>query len=937
MDRAAGSVAYPPYFDGHNYGAWKAKMKSFLWSLDERVWYTVVHGFSEPKKTIGKGDRETTVLKTREEWTTAEATHSTNNQKGLNAIFTTVSSDQFEYISSCDTSKEAWDILQVTHKGTYTVKGAKLQMHTLQFETIMMDENETFSEFYAKLCVIMNACSNLGEKIPEDRVVKKILRSLPQRFSPKITAIEEIRDLNTLKVRELIGSLQTYEMKHLAPKKNKSVALKVVDKEDGEHQFEEFNGEEFAYLSRQFKKIFKYQNSTNHDSRNHSGINSKIKHGDYTDGNFKSRRFTEKKTTKERVKCYEYEGYGHISSECANTQKKQNGKAKALNVTWSDSDSESESEENTIALITTVSLDKAQENNGNDEPNIDYVLEKYDDLLAASQKLHKRNRELVKRVAVLELENSRTARTLQSSAAEPETMGEGMCEKLEILQKKCIDQNKLIDSLTSDNQALEIELKSSKERIIALTIGAEKIDRMISIGRRDGDKRGLGFDSINKSSAVSVTKFVKPSLSTGIPTSQTTQRFIPTCHFCGALGHIRPKCKLLQQISVSEKSTKEGQVRSQYEIAYLVKEVRTSEDHLDLWHQRLGHMNYQDLIKLSKCESVRGLPNLSGRREGVCEGCQLGKETKNPHKTTNSISTSKTLELMHMDLVGPIQVASLGGKKYILVLVDDFSRFTWVIFLQDKTEAFNSFHVLYKLIMNEKHETNSCIIRLRTDHGTEFENQAFSNFCSEKGIKHEFSAPITPQQNGVVERKNRVLLDMARVMLKSAKLADLFWAEAISTACYTSNRAFFRPHTKSTPYEIWKGKKPNVKHLRTFGSKCYIYKDREYLGKFDARSDVGIFLGYSMNSRAYRAFNSRTKTIMESSNVVVNDTSILQVETSHEDTDLETHEFADITETDFEDCNQPFNPVIRRPGAKQVQKDHSPSDIIGNVHDKLRT
>ncbi|CAL8118089.1 unnamed protein product [Prunus armeniaca] len=189
MDRASGSIAHPPYFDGNNYGAWKAKMKSFLWSLDERVWSTVVHGFPKPTKKIGKGDEETTVVKTREEWTTAEVTQSTNNQKGLNALFTAV-----------------------THEGTYTVKGAKLQMHTLQFETLMMDENETFSEFYAKICVIVNTCSGLGEKIPEHRVVKKILRSLPQRFQPKITAIEEIRDMNTLKVQELIGSIQTYEI-----------------------------------------------------------------------------------------------------------------------------------------------------------------------------------------------------------------------------------------------------------------------------------------------------------------------------------------------------------------------------------------------------------------------------------------------------------------------------------------------------------------------------------------------------------------------------------------------------------------------------------------------------------------------------------------------------------------------------------------------------
>ncbi|CAL8119010.1 unnamed protein product [Prunus armeniaca] len=178
---------------------------------------------------------------------------------------------------------------------------------------------------------------------------------------------------------------------------------------------------------------------------------------------------------------------------------------------------------------------------------------------------------------------------------------------------------------------------------------------------------------------------------------------------------------------------------------------------------------------------------------------------------------------------------------------------------------------------------------------------------------------------------------MARVLLKSAKLTDHFWAEAISTACYTSNCVFFRPHTKSTPYEIWKGKKPNIKHLWTFGSKCYIHKDMESHGKFDVRGDVGIFLGYSMNSKAYRVFNSRTKKIMESANVVINDSSILQVETSHEDTDLETHEFVDVIDIDFKDCNQPFNPVIRRPSAKQVQKDHSFSDIIRNVDEKLRT
>lgn len=260
-------------------------------------------------------------------------------------------------------------------------------MYNLQFETLVMDDNEMFFEIYAKLCVIMNACSSLGEKISEDRVMKKILRSLPQWFQPKVTAIEEIRDLNIMKVSELIGSLQTYEMKHLAPKRNKSAALNVVSKEEDDHQDDEFHAEEFAFLSWQFKKFFKSQNSRVHDSKTQSSTNTKTKYFDPTDGSLKSRRFTEKRKSKEGIKCFECEGYGHIASECANTLNKQNSKTKALNATWSDSESESESEENTVTLITTVDLDEMSKKNDDEGLDIEFVLEKYADLLAASSKL----------------------------------------------------------------------------------------------------------------------------------------------------------------------------------------------------------------------------------------------------------------------------------------------------------------------------------------------------------------------------------------------------------------------------------------------------------------------------------------------------------------------------------------------------------------------
>ncbi|KAI5318181.1 hypothetical protein L3X38_037889 [Prunus dulcis] len=163
------------------------------------------------------------------------------------------------------------------------------------------------------------------------------------------------------------------------------------------------------------------------------------------------------------------------------------------------------------------------------------------------------------------------------------------------------------------------------------------------------------------------------------------------------------------------------------------------------------------------------------------------------------------------------------------------------------------------------------LVRIRTDHGFEFENSQFLKFCDEMGINHEFSAPITPQQNGVVERKNRVLVEMARVTLNSKNLTKHFWAEAVSTACCISNRVFLRSGTKQTPYEIWKGKNPNESYFRAFGGTFYILKDREHLAKFDSKCDKGIFLGYSTSSRAYRVYNCRTRTIIESINVKIDD------------------------------------------------------------------
>jgi transposase InsO family protein len=177
------------------------------------------------------------------------------------------------------------------------------------------------------------------------------------------------------------------------------------------------------------------------------------------------------------------------------------------------------------------------------------------------------------------------------------------------------------------------------------------------------------------------------------------------------------------------------------------------------------------MLKIASKDIVKDLPKMEKTGKGVCGPCQLGKQTWAAHKKTSGILTSRNLEFLHIDLMGPTRTASLGGRKYILVVVDDFSRYTWAILLWEKSNAFDGAQHLFKKIQIEQ---NCQIKRIRSDHGREFENAKFEDFSLSHGIKQEFSSPITPQQNGVVERKNRVIQEMARVMIHSKNLAQYF-------------------------------------------------------------------------------------------------------------------------------------------------------------------
>jgi transposase InsO family protein len=254
-------------------------------------------------------------------------------------------------------------------------------------------------------------------------------------------------------------------------------------------------------------------------------------------------------------------------------------------------------------------------------------------------------------------------------------------------------------------------------------------------------------------------------------------------------------------------------------------------------------------LSLAKHDLVRGLKDVIFEKDKLCSACEVRKQVINTHPKKSIMSTSKAFELLHMGLFGPTTYTSIGGNKYGFVIVDDDTRYAWVFFLVDKSDMFATFKTFIKRIHNEFETT---IKKVRSDNGSKFKNTRIEDLCDEFRIRHQFSAKYTPQSNGLVERKNRTLIYMARSMLSEYNMSHSFWVEAINTACYCSNRLYCHPMIEKSPYELLNGRKANIAYFRVFGCKCYILKKGTRLSKFEKKCDECFLLGYSTTSKAYR-------------------------------------------------------------------------------------
>ncbi|KAJ9538974.1 hypothetical protein OSB04_031707 [Centaurea solstitialis] len=313
------------------------------------------------------------------------------------------------------------------------------------------------------------------------------------------------------------------------------------------------------------------------------------------------------------------------------------------------------------------------------------------------------------------------------------------------------------------------------------------------------------------------------------------------------VGHGDIVCK---DITINNVAHVEGLNHNLFSIGkFCDKDLEKSSHQSLLWHRRLSHLNYRYLDRLVKERLVSGIPMIKFEPDQLCSGCAQGKMKRASHPPKPEQGSKSPLSLIHMDLCGPMKTVSLAGRKYVLVIVDDYSRYTWTRFLKTKDETSN---LIINFIKAVQVQLKLPVQTVRSDNGTEFKNQVLKGFYNSLGITQTFSAARTPEQNGVVEHRNRTLVEAARSMLAQSQLPQYLWAEAVNTACYTQNRSIIHRRFGKTPYHVLFGRIPNIDYFKVFGCPCFVLNETEN------RENCSV---------AYRVFNKKSRVVYESVNV----------------------------------------------------------------------
>ncbi|GJS28122.1 retrovirus-related pol polyprotein from transposon TNT 1-94 [Tanacetum coccineum] len=1021
------SMQRPPLFESDSFIYWKNRFETYVKSKDLDLWYVITNGDFQP--IIQNPETKLDEVVPFEKQTDDLKRRLAKNNKAKMVIYNALPRKEYERIFMCNTAKDIWKTLLITHQGNNQVKDNKIDLLVQQYEQFVISEDESIDSI------------------------------------AKVTAIEESKDLTSLSLDELIRNLKVHEIiikkdSEIVKAKveRKSLALKAKKESSNEEcSTSGSEEEEYAMAVRDFKKFFKRRGRFVRQPRNDKKT---------------FQRSRDDKNGKSEKKCFRCGDLNHLIGECPNPPRHKNQRA-FIGGSWSDSgeeDDEKIQDETCLVAQDQISLK---------------IITKNKRLKATRNSLENELRELKAKLSTLEKNKGvyldcvkcHTLKIENEKMKEESTRLNRFEKSTHCLNEMLSNQKPSGDKLglgfnsfeASSSGTKEIKFVKAQKKVTSdggpinmggpqsaqaapkanmgpppATPGSEKsVSFQKSIlGPRPKHiivnkvKVPVASDNEFKQSYKPLSKhrvgFLKPNfrsktppprrVNNNYPRAKTPQpkrnigrqnrpHGFPIClgvdlepdekikdsgfskHMMGNQklfstykaynggnvifgsnlhGNIIGKCTISNDslnidnvehvdnlgfnlLSVGQicdnkcrvtfskhdsEITKDGKVigRGIRKKGLYVMKLRnkpkdkiclaTIDENSTLWHRRLGHANMRLIQSLASKELVRNLPKLKFDQH-FCDACKIGKQAHVSHKAKNIVSTTRCLELLHMDLFGPSAVRSYGGNRYTLVIVDDYSRYTWTRFLKDKTEAFDQFEIFSKKIQNQ---LGCTIVSIRTDHGREFDNEVqFGEFCNANGITHNFSAPRTPQSNGVVERKNRTLQEMSRTMLNEQSLPQKFWCNAVDTSTYILNRILIRAILGKTPYELLRGRKPTLDYFRVFGSKCFILNTKDYLTKFDPKSYEGVFL----NSKANIILNKHTRKIEESLNVTFDETPPPSKTSPLVDDDLDEEEAIRATEKKnlenvVEDETLEIDEIVNI----KESRNHPLENVIGNLNQR---
>ncbi|KAK0578971.1 hypothetical protein LWI29_019168 [Acer saccharum] len=437
------SSTRPPLLTGLNYSQWKGKMESYICQIHDRAWMAVEDGYDLPMMTPAGGGQD--VLKPKAQWNAQEFEASKWNRKAMHAIMCAMDENQYKLIQNTQIAKVAWDILQVAHEGTEVVKESKLQVLQTQFELLRMGEDECFNDFEIKLMDIVNQSHQLGDPYSDRRVKQKIMRSLPDRFESKVTAIEENSGYMDMKPSEVIGRLLAYESRkapsNTPPKKSKGIALKASkDEKEAKHE----SDEDLALFVKRFNKVMGFKKKKGFGSR---GQDLKKK------SSFKKFEPRQERTERKGVRCFECGGIGHFAPECANHNEEEGSKKKFVEQKVL---AKYHAEFNDLALKSTRKIERLREENLELSAHNDHLSEQV--------------------------------------------------ERLKRREDKLIEE---LDLSKRSEEGLKRELVEAKGSLARIDSSTKKLDHLLGVGKSPSDKRGLGYEDGKKISTSNKTIFVK--------------------------------------------------------------------------------------------------------------------------------------------------------------------------------------------------------------------------------------------------------------------------------------------------------------------------------------------------------------------------------------------------------------------------------------------